>query len=58
MQQYQSDAQLAERYSVSRPTIWRWVARGLFPRPVKLSPGTTRWSMADIERHEQSKSAA
>ena len=39
MQQvYFSDAQLAERYQVSRSMIWRWTARGHLPSPVQLSP--------------------
>lgn len=52
--QYLSDTQLAARYSVSRSTIWRWTQRGLFPKPVQLSPGTTRWRKDAIERHEAS----
>jgi prophage regulatory protein len=60
MQQFLSDAQLAERYSVSRSTIWRWTARKLLPQPVHLSPGCTRWRRDDIERRdaELGKSAA
>lgn len=59
MQQFLSDAQLAERYSVSRSTIWRWTARKLLPQPVQLSPGCTRWrkdqiEQRDAERAEQS----
>ncbi len=45
-----SDTQLAEIYSVSRATIWRWAAAGRLPQPVKLSPGCTRWKLADIEQ--------
>ncbi|MBM0105197.1 AlpA family phage regulatory protein [Steroidobacter sp. S1-65] len=55
MQQYLSDAQLAERYHVSRSTIWRWTNRDLLPKPVQLSPGTTRWRKDEIERHEATK---
>lgn len=58
MNQYLSDAQLAVRYSVSRSTIWRWTNRDLFPKPVQLSPGTTRWRKDDIERYEAAKTAA
>lgn len=57
-QSYLSDTQLAERYSVSRSTIWRWTNRNNFPKPVQLSPGTTRWRKDDIERHEASKRSA
>jgi len=52
MQRYVSDAQLAERYGVSRSTIWRWVARDLLPPPEQLSPGTTRWRLDEIERRD------
>jgi prophage regulatory protein len=52
MQQYLSDAQLAERYGVSRSTIWRWTHRRLLPAPVQLSSGTTRWRLDEVERRE------
>lgn len=45
-----TDKQLAEIFSVSRQTIWRWSAAGNLPRPVKLSPGVTRWKLAEIEQ--------
>lgn len=51
-QSYFSDLQLADRYQVNRTTIWRWVARNYLPRPVQLSPGTTRWRRNEIESHE------
>lgn len=49
---YLKDTQLAERFGVDRATIWRWVRRDGFPCPIKLSPGCTRWRMADIEAWE------
>lgn len=49
---YVSDQQLAERYSVSRATIWRWVAKGLLPKPCRLSEGCTRWSLQEVEAIE------
>lgn len=48
-----SDLDLANRFSVSRSTIWRWAAsRPGFPSPVRLSPGCTRWRLSDIELWE------
>ncbi len=47
-----SDTQIAAKYGVSRATIWRWVSAGKFPAPVKLSPGCTRWRLADVEAWE------
>ena len=54
-----SDKQLATRYGVSRPTIWRWLKTdSTFPRPVSLSPGCTRWKAAEIEAWEESREVA
>ena len=51
-----SDRQLSYRYDVSRPTIWAWVKSDpTFPRPVKLSPGCTRWSLSEIEAWEAAR---
>ncbi|OWJ74618.1 helix-turn-helix transcriptional regulator [Haematobacter genomosp. 1] len=56
---YVSDQHLAGRYSVSRPTIWAWLKKDpSFPKPVKLSPGCTRWRLDEIEAWEQSRAAA
>ena len=56
--QYISDNQLAERYYVSRATIWRWSQKGILPRPVQLSPGCTRWRLDEIEKHDTERDAA
>lgn len=55
--QYLSDKQLAERYGVGRATVWRWVAAGKFPKPIKLSPGCTRWQKSVVDQHEKAKGA-
>lgn len=49
---YLSDKQVSTRYGVTRTTPWRWVKCGKYPKPVRLSPGCTRWRLADIERWE------
>ena len=49
------DIEVAMRYGVSRPTIWRWTKNGNFPKPVKLGAGSTRWRSSDIEAWEQSQ---
>jgi len=54
-----SDKQLAERFSVARTTVWRWMRTDpAFPRPVSLSPGCTRWRLADVEAWEAARAAA
>lgn len=56
---YVSDKQLASRWRVSRPTVWRWSKTdSAFPLPVKLSPQCTRWRLSEIEAWEKAKAAA
>ncbi len=43
---------VARRYDASVASIWRWVSAGRFPAPRKLTSGTTRWSVADLEAYE------
>jgi predicted DNA-binding transcriptional regulator AlpA len=52
-----SDSQLAAIYSVSRATIWRWAAAGRLPKPTKLSPGATRWKVAEVAAILENQSA-
>jgi predicted DNA-binding transcriptional regulator AlpA len=35
---------------ISKPTVWRWVAMGKFPPPIKLGPQVTVWDMADVNK--------
>lgn len=52
------DTDLAERYGVARNTVWRWQReRSDMPRPVRLSPGCTRWRLSEIETWEAAKAA-
>jgi prophage regulatory protein len=56
---YVTDTDLAKRWSVSRPTIWRWHREdSSFPRAVKLGANCSRWKLADIEAWEASRGAA
>lgn len=52
------DTQLAERFNVQRQTIWRWVAQGDFPKPVKLSPRCTRWRLSSVLEFERRRGGA
>lgn len=49
---YLTVKQVAERLSISVPTVWRWVTDGILPKPVRFSPGCTRWLLTDIEQFE------
>lgn len=55
---YARDVELAERYGVTRNTIWRWARNGLLPSPVQLSPGCTRWLLSEIEQREAEQNRA
>lgn len=53
---YLSDKDVALRYGVTPNTIWRWSRTDPdFPKPVQLTPGCTRWMLADLEAWEASK---
>ena len=38
---------------VTPATIWRWVAKGAFPAPVRLSAGVTAWPAEAVEQWQQ-----
>ncbi|UWQ54994.1 helix-turn-helix transcriptional regulator [Leisingera caerulea] len=52
---YLSDKQLAERFNVSRQTIWRWARTETFPPTYRFSAGCVRWRTADIESWERGR---
>ncbi len=53
---YLTDRQLGARWGVHHLTIRRWQRTDPeFPRPVKLTPGCTRWKLSEIEAWEASK---
>jgi prophage regulatory protein len=33
---------------IARPTLWAWIARGAFPRPIRLSRGAVAWRREDV----------
>jgi prophage regulatory protein len=49
---YYRDTYLAGRYECSRQSPWKWARKGIFPKPVKLSPQTARWYGQDILDYE------
>lgn len=53
---YLRDTDLATRYGVSRTTVWRWQRERFdMPRPMRLSPGCTRWRLSELEAWEATK---
>ena len=53
-----TDLQVAARYGIkSRTTPWRWAAKGTFPKPVHIGPGTTRWDSSELDAHDARRAA-
>jgi len=51
---YVTDNQTAERYGVSRGTVWRWAKENPeFPKPVYFSKGCVRWSISELQAYEE-----
>ena len=48
---------LAEVVPISSATLWRWVASGNFPAPVKLAPRVTAWRIEDVDAWSASRAA-
>lgn len=55
---YLTDKQVAARFGITRECVWKWARDGVFPKPVRLTPGCTRWRLADISEWEAARAAA
>lgn len=53
-----SDADLAERYRISRASVWRWARCNGFPPAIRLSPGCTRWRASEVAAWEAQREVA
>ncbi len=42
---------IAARYGCHPSSVWRWVADGTYPKPVKIG-GMTRWLLSEVEAHD------
>ena len=45
---YIRQAGLLKVLPISSATLWRWVSKNTFPKPVKLSPRVTAWRYAEV----------
>lgn len=43
-------AEVVQIVGLGESTIWERSRRGTFPKPVKLSPRTTRWVSAEVNQ--------
>jgi prophage regulatory protein len=46
------------RCAVNRRTLYYWIERGMFPRPINLGPRTVGWLDSDIEAWINEKAQA
>ena len=53
-----SRRQVAKEIGVSVSTVWRLVRKGLFPPPMKLSPGRVGWRAVTVWRWLEEREAA
>jgi predicted DNA-binding transcriptional regulator AlpA len=42
---------VAAMVCITVPTLWRWVATGLIPQPIRFTGKTARWRRCEIESH-------
>lgn len=50
--QYVSIKFLMDRYGVVRETIYKFMKEYNFPKQVKLTPGSSRWLLSEVEAWE------
>lgn len=43
-----TDREVAKHLNISKASVWRWLDEGRLPKPLKLSPGCTRWRADEI----------
>ena len=48
-QRVQRAAGVAKSLAVAESTIWRWVADGKFPKPIKLGERVTVWDLDEVD---------
>lgn len=39
----------SKKTTLAKSTIWLKISQGLFPKPIKLSPGINVWKESDID---------
>jgi prophage regulatory protein len=46
------------RYGLPASTLYDWIAKGRFPRPIRLGERAVAWSVADLEAWERDRELA
>jgi prophage regulatory protein len=55
---YQTRQQVEKLFQVSRPTLYRWMKEGKFPKSVRLGANMVRWKASDLEAWIAEREAA
>ena len=55
MSQYLRRRAVLARYDLRTSTLYDWIAKGLFPRPVQLGPRAVGWAVEELEEWERSR---
>ena len=42
-------ADVEERVALKRTAIYRYISRGVFPKPVRMGPRSSRWRESDVQ---------
>jgi prophage regulatory protein len=49
---------VSERYGVPASTLYDWISKDLFPKPVRLGARAVGWRVDELEAWEQARIAA
>jgi prophage regulatory protein len=55
---YLTRQQVEKLFQVSRPTLYRWMKEGNFPKNIKLGANMVRWKTSDLEAWIAEREAA
>lgn len=55
MAKYLRRAAITERYGIPTSTLYDWMAKGSFPRPIRLGARSVGWSAEELEAWEQAR---
>ena len=48
-EQLLSSAQVRQRLSIGKTTLYQWIDEGIFPQPIRLGTQITRWRAATVD---------
>ena len=49
--------EVAQRYGINRATVYRWVAMGTIPKPVRVGGRTSRFLREELDAHDARQAA-